>query len=85
MLERLMISAVYVQAATVLHRLGNCQHPDPGRAPCMPSARGVYWHRITYGTVGRPKKRWREQLSLWRRNRSKGPIDDDDDDDDNVQ
>jgi hypothetical protein len=39
-------------------------------------------------TIGRPKKRWREreQLYLWRRNGSKGPIldvyDDDDDDDD---
>jgi len=35
--------------------------------------------------TGRPKKRWREQLELWRRNGSKGPIidvyDDDDDDD----
>ena len=25
-------------------------------------------------TIGRPKKRWREQLELWRRNGSKGPI-----------
>ena len=25
-------------------------------------------------TIGRPKKRWREQLFLWRRNGSKGPI-----------
>jgi len=25
-------------------------------------------------TIGRPKKRWREQLKLWRRNGSKGPI-----------
>ena len=35
-------------------------------------------------TIGRPKKRWREQLWLWRRNGSKGPIVDvyDDDDDD---
>jgi len=35
-------------------------------------------------TIGRPKKRWREQLYLWRRNGSKGPILDvyDDDDDD---
>jgi hypothetical protein len=37
-------------------------------------------------TIGRPKKRWREQLYLWRRNGSKDPIldvyDDDDDDDD---
>jgi len=34
-------------------------------------------------TTGRPKKRWREQLYLWRRNGSKGPILDvyDDDDD----
>jgi hypothetical protein len=33
--------------------------------------------------IGRPKKRWREQLYLWRRNASKGPILDvyDDDDD----
>ena len=41
-------------------------------------------------TIGRPKKRWREQLQLWRRNRSKGPIldvyeDDDDDDDDKFR
>ena len=48
MLERLVISAVYFRAATVLHRLGNCQRPEAGRAPCMPSARDVYWHRITY-------------------------------------
>ena len=37
-------------------------------------------------TIGRPKKRWREQLLLWRRNGSKGPVldvYDDDDDDDN--
>jgi len=25
-------------------------------------------------TIGRPKKRWREQLQLWRRNGSKGSI-----------
>jgi hypothetical protein len=25
-------------------------------------------------TIGRPKKRWREQLLLWRRNGSKGQI-----------
>jgi len=25
-------------------------------------------------TIGRPKKRWREQLQLWRRDGSKGPI-----------
>ena len=36
-------------------------------------------------TIGRPKKRWREQLQLWRRNGSKGPIRDVyDDDDDEV-
>ena len=39
-------------------------------------------------SIGRPKKRWREQLQPWRRNGSKGPIldvyDDDDDDDDSV-
>jgi len=47
-------------------------------------------------TIGRPKKRWREHLLLWMRNRSKAPIldiydddddgddDDDDDDDDNT-
>jgi hypothetical protein len=34
-------------------------------------------------TVGRPKKRWREQLQLWRRNEPNGPtlvvvVDDDD-------
>jgi hypothetical protein len=34
-------------------------------------------------TIGRPKKRWREQLQLWRRNGSKGPILDVYDDDDN--
>jgi hypothetical protein len=37
-------------------------------------------------TIGRPKKRWREQLQLWRRNGPNGPTldvyDDDDDDDD---
>ena len=33
-------------------------------------------------TIGRPKKRWREQLQLWRRNGSKGPILDVNDDDD---
>jgi hypothetical protein len=35
-------------------------------------------------TIERPKKRWREQLQLWRRNGSQGPILDvyDDDDDD---
>ena len=33
-------------------------------------------------TIGRPKKRWREQLYLWRRNGSKGPILDVYDDDD---
>ena len=48
MLEGLMISAMCVQAATVLYRLGNCQRPGAGRAPCMPFARDVYWHRITY-------------------------------------
>jgi hypothetical protein len=35
-------------------------------------------------TVGRPKKRWREQLYLWRRNGPNGPtldVDDDNDDD----
>ena len=38
------------------------------------------------GTIGRPKKRWREQLQPWRRNGSKGPILDgyDDDDDDDI-
>jgi hypothetical protein len=41
-------------------------------------------------TIGRPKKRWQEQLYLWRRNGSKGPIldvvvvDDDDGYDDDV-
>ena len=25
-------------------------------------------------TIGRPKKRWREQLQLWRHNGSKGPV-----------
>jgi len=37
-------------------------------------------------TIERPKKRWREQLLLWRRNGSKGPILDvyDDDDDDEI-
>ena len=25
-------------------------------------------------TIGRPKKRWREQLQLWRRDGSKGPV-----------
>jgi len=36
-------------------------------------------------TIGRPKKRWREQLYIWRRNGSKGPIlDVYDDDDDNL-
>jgi hypothetical protein len=42
-------------------------------------------------TIGRPKKRWREQIQIWGRNGSKGPIldvydddDDDDDDDDNA-
>jgi len=36
-------------------------------------------------TIGRPKKRCREQLQIWRRNGSKGPILDvyDDDDDNN--
>jgi len=33
-------------------------------------------------TTGRPKKRWREQLQIWRRNGSKGPIFDVYDDDD---
>jgi len=33
-------------------------------------------------TIVRPKKRWREQLYLWRRNGSKGPILDVYDDDD---
>jgi len=33
-------------------------------------------------TIGRPKKRWRKQLQLHRRNGSKGPILDDYDDDD---
>jgi CRISPR/Cas system CSM-associated protein Csm2 small subunit len=40
-------------------------------------------------TIGRPKKRWREQLQLWRWNGSKGPIldvvDDDDDYDDEFK
>jgi len=36
-------------------------------------------------TIGRPKKRWREQLQLWRRNASKGPILDVYDDDDNEK
>jgi hypothetical protein len=38
-------------------------------------------------TIGRPKKRWREQLYLWRRNGPNGPtldVYDDDDDDDDV-
>jgi len=35
--------------------------------------------------IGRPKKRWREQLQLWRRNGSKGPILDVYDDDDDYQ
>jgi len=38
MLEGL-ISAMYVQAVAVLYRLSNCQRPEAGRAPCMPSAR----------------------------------------------
>jgi hypothetical protein len=36
------------------------------------------WRRA----IGRPKKRWREQLWLWRRNGSKGPILGVDDNDD---
>jgi hypothetical protein len=35
-------------------------------------------------TIGRPKKLWREQLQLWRRNGSKGPILDAYDDDDDY-
>jgi len=35
-------------------------------------------------TIGRPKKRWREQLWLWTRNGSKGPILDVYDDDDDI-
>jgi len=36
-------------------------------------------------TIGRPKKRWREQLQLWRRNGSKGPRLDVYDDDDSAR
>jgi hypothetical protein len=48
MLEGLMISAMYVQVAAFLYRLGNCQRPKASRGPCMPFARDVCWHRITY-------------------------------------
>jgi len=36
-------------------------------------------------TIGRPKKRWREHLQLWRRNGSKGPTLDVYDDDDEYE
>jgi hypothetical protein len=33
-----------------------------------------YHYRPEGRTIKRPKKHWREQLQLWRRNGSKGPI-----------
>ena len=51
----------------------------------MPQSRTLLksYHYRPHGRkkIGRPKKRWREQLQLWRRNGSKGPIPCVDDDD----
>ena len=61
--------------------------PTYAKSATKPNSFEIYHYRPQgRRTIGRPKKRWREQLQLWRRNGSKGPILDvyDDDDDDEI-
>jgi len=49
--------------------------PTYAKSATKPNSFEIYHYRPQgRRTIGRPKKRWREQLQLWRRNGSKGPI-----------